>query len=472
MYFFLRMAKKLFLLASLVAVSQTTYAQQVVPTLTGTVDISVKKGTFTCDLVLANIPRLKDYYLRLNAGMNILYFKNVEANALLHYDKSLRDTLSSGESAAYYFLDNTRKGKFLPTKLALRYTGMFPVATDTLTIYSVEDWKGNIAFNGYSLRTDGSQSCWYPVLYDITKDVALSKVRYDLHLTCSDCQQLYVNGNAPVKGPSARLKSAVPVQLSMYVGNYKVAKQDSTYFLNPDISSAQIQEFGKMTNTYKKFYESHLQIPYKTAITYVQTTPTSKNNAWLFVDYPTIFNIGRGKYGLKALFAKQTSDWFKPFIAHELGHYYFGTHKVFNSALGDACSEGFTEYLSLTLTKQLISDSSYQQKVADKLKRLKAFKAIAFAKITSEKSYNSRELYVYYYTPIILTAIQREIGEKQMWSWLRTILTTPTERTDYSFLVTTLSATLANQNQLRKIVARYFEDDQALANAIQTIQQP
>jgi hypothetical protein len=190
------------------------------------------------------------------------------------------------------------------------------------------------------------------------------------------------------------------------------------------------------------------------------------------VDYPTIFNIGRGKYGLKALFAKQTSDWFKPFIAHELGHYYFGTHKVFNSALGDACSEGFTEYLSLTLTKQLISDSSYQQKVADKLKRLKAFKAIPFAKITSEKSYNSRELYVYYYTPIILTAIQREIGEKQMWSWVRTILTTPTERTDYSFLVTTLSASLASQSQVKTIVARYFEDDQALANAIQTIQQP
>jgi hypothetical protein len=466
------MAKKLLLLAFLLVIRHAAAAQEVVPTLTGTVDISVKKGTFTCDLVLADIPRLQDYYLRLNAGMNILYFKNVEANAWLHYEKSLRDTLSSGESAAYYFPDNTGKGKFLPAKLALRYTGMFPVATDTLTTYSVEDWKGNIAFNGYSLRTDGSQSCWYPVLYDITKDVALSKVRYDLRLTCSDCQQLYVNGNAPAKGPSARLKSAVPVQMSLYMGNYKAVKQDSTYFLNPDISAAQIQTFGRMTSTYKKFYENQLHIPYKTAITYVQTTPTSKSNAWLFVDYPTIFNIGRGKYGLKALFNKQTGDWFKPFIAHELGHYYFGTHKVFNSPLGDACSEGFTEYLSLTLTKQLISDSIYQQKVASKLKRLKDFNAIPFAKIKSEKAYHSRELYVYYYTPIILTAIQREIGDKQMWAWLRTILTTPTERTDYSFLVTTLSATLTNQKQAKTIVTRYFEDDQALANAIQTIQNP
>lgn len=185
---------------------------------------------------------------------------------------------------------------------------MFPIATDTLTSYRTEDWKGNIAFNGYSLRTDGSQSCWYPVLHNSTKDVAASKVRYDLHLTCSDCQQLYVNGNAPVKGPSAQLKSAVPVQLSMYLGNYQAVKQDSTYFLNPDISAAQIQAFGQMTRTYKKFYEKHLHIPYKPAITYVQTTPTSKSNAWLFVDYPTIFTIGREKYGLKALFNKQTGD--------------------------------------------------------------------------------------------------------------------------------------------------------------------
>jgi hypothetical protein len=78
------MAKKLLLLAFLLVIRHATSAQKVVPTLTGTVDISVKKGTFTCDLVLADIPRLQDYYLRLNAGMNILYFKNVEANALLH----------------------------------------------------------------------------------------------------------------------------------------------------------------------------------------------------------------------------------------------------------------------------------------------------------------------------------------------------------------------------------------------------
>ena len=462
----------LLLLAAELAFAHQSLAQEVAPLLTGTVEVSIQKGTFTCDLVLADIPRLSNYYLRLNAGMNPLYFKSLDANFLLRYDKSLTDTLASGESLAYYFPDKTGKGKFLPQKLALRYTGMFPVATDTVANYTAEDWKGNIAFNGYSLRTDGSQSCWYPVLYDIGHDVALSKVRYDLQVICTDCKQLYVNGSLPIKGPRARLKSDVPVQLSLYLGNYKVVRQDSTYFLNPDITAAQLREFGQLTRTYKHYYERHLQLPYQTAITYVQTTPTSKDNAWLFVSYPTIFNIGRGPYGLKALFDKKRGEWFNPFIAHELGHYYFGTSRVFNSVLGDALSEGFTEYLSLRLTKELLSDSLYRQKLASKLQRLQGFRAVPFAQVQSEKAYGNRELYVYYYTPLLLSALQRDLGDELMWAWLRAILTTPTERTDYAFLVRTLTATLGDPTRAKQLAARYFEDEHALATAIRRIQQP
>jgi hypothetical protein len=148
----------LLLLAAVLVFAHKSLAQEVAPLLTGTVEVSIKKGTFTCDLVLADLPRLPNYYLRLNAGMNPLYFKSLDANFLLRYDKALTDTLASGESLAYYFPDKTGKGKFLPQKLALRYTGMFPLATDTVANYSAEDWKGNIAFNGYSLRADGSQS--------------------------------------------------------------------------------------------------------------------------------------------------------------------------------------------------------------------------------------------------------------------------------------------------------------------------
>jgi len=223
--------------------------------LKGTVNISIKKGTFDCDVILDNIPRIKDYVIRLNSGMNILNFKSLDNDFLIYYDKSVSDTLSTGESNAYYFSDNTGKGKFLPHTLEIRYTGKYPVAKDTIKNYSSQDWKGNIAFNGYSVRTDGYQACWYPVLYDITKDIILNKVKYDLQIICSDCSVIYLNGNAPVKGTTAHLKINTPVDISMYSGQYKIANVDGTYFLNPDIDENQIKEFGNITSVFKKFYE-------------------------------------------------------------------------------------------------------------------------------------------------------------------------------------------------------------------------
>lgn len=50
------------------------------------------------------------------------------------FNKSEKDSTSTGESIAYYFSDNTGKGKFLPKELQFRYVGKFPVATDTIII--------------------------------------------------------------------------------------------------------------------------------------------------------------------------------------------------------------------------------------------------------------------------------------------------------------------------------------------------
>lgn len=465
--------KKIFLnwLLLSTVIFKSVKGQDTIPVVKGTVTISIAKGTFDCDIIIDNIPRIKDYVIRLNSGMNILYFKSLDKNFLISYNKALNDTSSTYESIGYFFRDNTGKGKFLPHSLEMRYTGKYPVATDTINNYSRQDWKGNIAFNGYSVRTDGVQTCWYPVLYDITKDVILNKVKYDLTINCADCSVIYLNGNPPVKGRKAVLKSDIPLDLSMYSGKYKIANVDSTYFLNPDITEAQIKEFGNMTNAFKRFYENKLSIPYKTSITYVQTTPTSKKNAWLFVSYPTIFNIGYGKYGMKGLFDKQKGSRFKVYIAHELGHYYFGTTKVFNSELGDMMSEGFAEFLSLEASKNILTDSIYQQIIGDKIKELKNFKAMPFAKVKSNANYKDREYYVYYYAPLIFTAIKKEIGEQNMWLWLKTILKTQVDSTNYNFLLNTLSATLNNNEKTELIKIKYFESDSSLSNAISEIEQ-
>lgn len=440
-------------------------AQDEVPTLSGKVAISIKEGTFTCDMTLSNIPEIKDYFIRLNSGMNILHFRSLKPNDfLIAYDKSMNDTTSTGESNAYFFPDNNRKGKFLPKTIRIKYTGKFPVATDTIENCSRQDWKGNIAFNGYSVRTDGYQSAWYPVLYDIVKDKAYDEVKYDVELQCSDCTTLYVNGNLPVKGTQSRFKSDVPKELSLFCGDYDFKNLGGTYILNPDINEQQFKEFCGLTNSFQKYYEKNIGIPFNQAVTFVQTTPTSAKDGWLFVSYPTIMSIGYGENGLRSLFNPKIQNWYKPFIAHEIGHYYFGTYKVFNSELGDMMSEGFTEYLSFQVTRDLLGKEIYQKKITDKLKDLEGFEAVPFSKVTSKRDYKDRELYVYYYAPLIFTAIEKEIGQQKMWKWLETLLKTKADFTNYSFLVQSLETTLKNKSQLESIKAKYFESDDSLKN--------
>ncbi len=453
----------LILLGSLVAT-----AQEQIPLLKGKLNLSVKKGTMECDFKLVDMPEVADYAVVINAGMNMRYIRNIEDNYSFYYDRNYNDTISD-EGFLYSIPDNTGKAKVIRKALQFSYVGKFPVIGDTLKSTNNLDWKGNIAFNGYSVRADGRQSAWYPVLYDIKKKKRYHQVRYDIEVNCSDCSEIYVNGNTPVQGTKAHFKSDIPAELLLYAGNYKAKNVNGTYFLNPDMTDAQINEFGTMTNNFKKYYESKLHIPYKYNITYIQTTPVSKRNAWLFVSYPTIVNIGWGDYGMKGFFSKKTGDWFKPYMAHELGHYYFGTYKDFNSELGDVLGECGGEYLSMQITREFFKDSMYNAKIDEKIKSLKDFKPVPFAGIKNANDYGNRELYVYYYAPLIYTAIEKEIGMDNMWKWMHALLDTKADFTNFAYVEQTLSTTLNNDKQYQQIKAKYFTSDSSLNNAIATI---
>lgn len=317
---------KSLLFSFLFLLSTNVFSQENVPHIKGKVTISIKEGTFDCDLTLSEIPRIQDYVLRLNSGMNLLHIRSKKPNDfVLGYAKSDKDSTSTGESLAYYFPGNGGKGKFLPQELQFRYVGKFPIANDTLQNYSRTDWKGNIAFNGTSVRSDGSQSAWYPILYDAKKDVAYNKVVYDIELTCTDCSTLYINGNKPVKATSVNLKSNEPQEMALFCGNFDVADDGNIAILNPSFSKEEIQQLSNLVLSYKKYYEQKTSIKFDQTPVFVNTTPTSIKNAWLFVSYPTIMGIGHGKNGLAGLFDKATQNFYKPMISHELGHYYFGT---------------------------------------------------------------------------------------------------------------------------------------------------
>lgn len=463
------MKKTIILLTSLLTCIKLS-AQETEPKITGKIEISIEQGTIEGDLIFSDIPSINDYFIRLNTGLNVLHFRSLEPDDfLIGFIVSQNDTPIWGESKAYFFPDNTGKGKFLPKSLQVKYVGKYPVVKDTLNDYANYDWRGNIAFNHNSIRTDGVQSAWYPLLYDITNDKTYENVRYDIEITCNDCTTLYINGNRPIKAQTHRFKSEIGRELTLFCGNYDFSNVGDTYILNPNLTHEQINDFSELINTYKKFYANKLGISFDQSVTFIETTPTSKENGWLFVSYPTIANIGWGDNGLRSLFNPRIQNWYRPFIAHELGHFYFGTFKVFNSELGDMMSEGFAEFMSLELTKEIIGKEVYNQKITDKIKELEDFEPIPMGKIKEEAGYDDRELYVYYYAPIIFTAIKKEIGEEKMWEWLSTLLKTETNFTNYDFLISTLRTTLHNDKLTNFIESQYLTNDNSLNNAIDKI---
>ena len=454
----------------LLTISLNIFSQENAPHLKGKVKISIQEGTFDCDLTLSNIPKIQDYLIRLNSGMNLLHIRSKKPNDfVLGYAKSENDSTSTGESSAYYFPGNKQGTKFLPNEIQFRYVGKFPVANDTIENFSRQDWKGNIAFNGMSVRSDGSQSAWYPIIYDAKKDIAYDRVVYDIEIICEDCNTIYANGNKPISSNSAHLITKEPYEIALFCGNYEVADDGNITILNSKFPKEKITEFSNLISSYKKYYERKLNIKFNQTPTFINTTPTSKNDGWLFVSYPTIMGIGWGENGLGGIFDEKYQKFYKPFIAHELGHYYFGTFKVFNSELGDMMSEGFTEYMALKLTEENQTENNYDEVIAKKVESLKDFKPNSFAMVRSITDIDDRETYVYDYAPIIFIAIEKEIGKKKMWEWLKNILETKVEFTNYDLLVSTLKNTLKNDKKTESIVSTYFNNVNSTENALKKI---
>ena len=448
----------------LLTFSSATYSVEPHIKLSGVIGISVKNGTIDADFQLENMPSLKDYLIFLNSGFNIQYIRNQEDTENYATEKVYNINYSY-ESFGYYLPDNNGQGKFLPSTLQFKYTGKFPVINTMSKASERGDWKGNIAFNGKTIRTDGFQTAWYPILYDITKDKRYDKVIYDIEVKCLDCKSIYVNGSKPITATEGTFKRDTPVSITLFAGDYDIGKQDGSYYLNSGLSVAQMSALGKITFSYEQYYQEKLSLPYGENVVYIHTTPISKKNSWLFVAYPAIVTINHDKRGLSNLFDESESSWFKPFIAHELAHYYFGTYRDFNSELGDMFSESFAEYLSLKLTKQLIDEKTYFKNVNQKLKILEGHSFTSIKNVKSSSDYGDRNMYVYTYAPIIWLAIEKEIGEEKMWQWLNRMLTADTALTNYKFMIESLANVINDKKKVAYLQERFFSSPSSVNNA-------
>jgi hypothetical protein len=464
------MKKNTLLFILIIANFQILFAQ--IPHLTGDVKISILNGTIESDLEYSNVPKLKNYSIWLNAGLNIRYFRNAEDNFNYGFEKEYHDDKSS-EAFQYYFPNNKNTGKFLPNTFKINYTGKFPVISDTLKAGNRGDWKGNIAFNGKSIRAT-EQSAWYPILYDFENDITINEITYDITVSCADCNSIYLNGASPVSGNTAHFKSDKPISMMLFAGLFDFNKNKNTNFINTGLNPEQEKTLGNWTDKIVHFYETKLKIPYGNPVTYLYTTPISKKNAWMFVTYPTVVIIGQEKYNVKSYFDPTTNALKKnstiEYLAHELGHYYFGTVIVPNSESRWFFLEGLTEYLALQTSKDILGEESYQKKLDAYLKGIKDYAPKPLATIKNDQI---DETYRYLYAPLLVTALEKEVGKEKVWNWLITVLNSEKlVKTDYEFFKKSLIKSGITENEFKKFEDTYILSENAKENLIKLIQKP
>ncbi len=457
--------RKILILLSIL-LSSNLFGQ--VPSLSGTINISIENGTIDCDFTLSEIPIIKNYEILINSGLNLNVIRSDEKKYNYGYEKNYNENIS--DESFLYSIHN-KEGKFLPKTLRFIYSGKFPVKSDTTFMRKSGDSKGNIAFNGKSLRMDGYQTNWYPVLYDVNKEKRYDIIKYDINVICNDCKTLYVNGNKPLYSKNHNFKKDTPTEIFLFVGNYDFYNIDGIYFINPDINKKEMRNFAEVNKSFQSYYEKKLGIPFSGYFNYLQTTPTFKRKSgFLFVTYPTIANVGKDDYGFK-FFVNDKNTYARPLIAHELAHYYFGSgYKRFNTEIGKIIQEGFAEYMSYKVSKDILGKGVFKNKLENSLSRLKDKEFLPISKIITKKDFGKFYYpYVYNYFPTILLALEREIGEKKMWNWMYILLTTDAELTNFDFLKQAFIKAIGNSKKSSYLINKYFLSEKSLENALKEI---
>jgi hypothetical protein len=422
-----RTALWLLLLTALVPRLLTAQAQH----LEGSIDIDMPRGMISGDVCLSGLPELSSYTFVLNKGLNIHSIRDAAGKAL-GYD-GYEDGKMVGEGLLYTLQDSLPA----PRTLCVRYTGAFPVYDGTFNLF---DFKGYIAFNGKTLRA-AEQSKWYPILYDPASERLSERVSYRLRVRCPACASVYVNGSRPGHpagaGSEVELTAASPYALLLLAGDFTFREMDGTLFLNSDISETAARQLGAGIATIQRFYEGYLSIPYGGKLVLMEHRPVREmkpKSGWAFVTYPTFAFAGIRLGDMVDPKSGELTTEALGFIGHEAGHYYFGSLLEPAGPYHWFFLESMAEFLSLKLVENVAGEEAYRKRVAELVENLAGASSLTPLDRVDEKT-SLDESWRYLYGPLLLVALEREIGKEKMGSLLAAVVTAPaTEVRDYAML--------------------------------------
>lgn len=418
-----------------------------VPRITGWIETDPRTGHLAGDICIAAPPSALGGKILLHRGLNIRGVRNAVTGEALSFD-GYYDAHNIGDATPYEVSAGAAD-----QGICVNYVGAFPVVRVDAGERSTDDWKGNIAFDGKTVRA-AEQTRFYPTLRDAA-GVEHQQVAYDVEVRCRGCKTIFWNGSAPVAGDHARFTSDRPRLLMLYAGDLPFSTIDGVHFVGAEVSVEAAAFLGASFSTIARIHEAFLGVAmedHPTLMSFAALGGRASRklgvNTWGFATWPTIASDGRLPFD--ALAPRETDGSLPPgrqrYFAHEMGHHYFGARYAPRGPLRWFMLESTVEYLAARAIRILRGETAYQGLLAGYVRNTPA-SVIPLDQVTDAGQIEGD--YRYALGPLLLAALERRVGEEPVRRALASFITSPpSEEVDYGYLRGRLVAAGATEASL------------------------
>lgn len=397
-------------------------AQDATPLTTGSVRLDIASGRVEGDVCVSNLPDASEGSFVLNAGLNVARVTDGDGKPVGFdgwYDPGV-----DGEARIYTLAEPA-------ATLCVQYVGAFPLYPkhDAPT-----DFKGLMAFNGDSARFT-EQSAWLPQAFDPKARVRSSESRYDLQVDCSGCRFLHLNGSPAIEGAQGRFRSDNARPILLFGGSGPITRTAQVTILNESLPPAKVEALSSTVQKIADVHSRYMGVPladrptFLRMVTLNQIERDREGSEWGFATWPTIAMSGSvGNVADSLLAGGENAERRVQYIAHEMGHYYFGTLNRPQGPYFWVLLESSAEFLSIKALREISGDAAADRYIArlqsaidTQEKPLPAFDAI-------DGSSDLGEMYRYVYAPLLLLSLEKQVGEAKMQAFMRGLLAAPSPR--------------------------------------------
>lgn len=418
-----------------------------VPRVTGWIEVDPATGFLSGDICITAPVSAMNGAILLNRGLNVRGIRNAVTGVPLPFG-GYYDARNLGDATPYEVNDGAAD-----QGVCVSYVGAFPVIRVDAGERTTDDWKGNIAFDGKTVRAT-EQTRFYPILRDAA-GIEHQQVTYDVEVRCIGCKSIFWNGSPPVVSDRARFTSDRPRALMLYAGDLPFSTIDGVHFVGAEVSADAAAFIRTSFASIARMHEDYLGVAMEDEPSLMsfaalggRASRQLGTNTWGFATWPTIASDGRLPFD--SLVPKEVdgslSTGRQRYFAHEMAHHYFGSRYVPQGPLRWFLLESTAEYLAAQAVRGLRGEAAYQALLTGYVR------ATPESVVPLNKVKEANEIegdYRYALGPLLLAALERRIGPEPLRRALSSFITDPPMGdVDYAYFRNRLIAAGATEASL------------------------